>query len=347
MIDLSGTALTKLSVHYVGNKGLGQEIVVSKKPQDLHDRDKAIIKDSFLSKFQEKPELFSFHHLTSLDYNEVYNYCLDALAETKDFHKKSASIAKHLHEATTHPKIKPGELYVCYFENSSVNGAFVDAIGIFKTETRTNFFDLNIEDSEIRGELKEGIDLGKFDKACLVFPTNAEKGFDVLIHDSNRGEEAVFWRETFLSVMPQANEYFQTNQFLNLTKQFIAKQIPQEFDMEKADQIDLLNKSVEYFRSNESFNKKDFEKTVFEDGGLIKSFRQFGESYSEANDFELPERFDISTPAVKKQARIFKSVLKLDKNFHIYIHGDRDLIEKGYDAAVGKHYYKIYFEEEA
>jgi len=251
-----------------------------------------------------------------------------------------------LFEASTHPKVKPGELYVCHFENCSVNNAIVEAIGIFKTETKTNFFNLNIEGGEIQGEILEGIDLGKFDKACMVLPTNAENGFDVLIHDSNRGEEAVFWRETFLGIMPQANDYYQTNQFLNLTKQFIAKQIPQEFEMEKADQIDLLNKSVEYFRANESFSKKDFEKTVFNDTGLIKSFRQFGESFSETNDFELPDRFSISTPAVKKQARIFKSVLKLDKNFHIYIHGDRDMIEKGYDASIGKHYYKIYFEEE-
>ncbi len=43
----------------------------------------------------------------------------------------------------------------------------------------------------------------------------------------------------------------------------------------------------------------------------------------------------------------FKSVLKLDKNFHIYIHGDKELIEKGYDDAVGKKFYKIYYDEEA
>jgi hypothetical protein len=50
--------------------------------------------------------------------------------------------------------------------------------------------------------------------------------------------------------------------------------------------------------------------------------------------------------AVKKQERIFKSVLKLDKNFHIYIHGDRELIEQGMDAD-GRKFYKIYFEEES
>lgn len=29
----------------------------------------------------------------------------------------------------------------------------------------------------------------------------------------------------------------------------------------------------------------------------------------------------------KKQNRSFKSIIRLDKNFHIYIHGDRKLIE--------------------
>jgi len=58
------------------------------------------------------------------------------------------------------------------------------------------------------------------------------------------------------------------------------------------------------------------------------------------------DEFSISTNAVKKQSRVFKSVLKLDKNFHVYIHGNKDLIEKGFDSGMGMHYYKIYFEEE-
>jgi hypothetical protein len=48
---------------------------------------------------------------------------------------------------------------------------------------------------------------------------------------------------------------------------------------------------------------------------------------------------------VKKQARVFKNILKLDKNFDIYIHGNRELIEKGIDEN-GRKYYKIYYEEE-
>ena len=346
-MNFSEAVLQKVSVHYIGNKGSGQELTTSKKPLVLGDDDRSIIKTAFLGNFNLESDKYAFHHLSSLDYNEVYNYCLEMLAEGVTFHKNSVNIARHLYESTTHPKIKAGELYVCNYENCFVDGAFIDAIGLYKTETKSDFIDLDKDNNEFSLVLRQGVEVSKFDKACLVFPTNAENGFDVLIYDSNnRGDEAVFWRETFLNVAPQANEYFQTNQFMNLTKEFIAKQLPQEYEIAKTDQIDLLNKSVEYFRANESFDKKKFEKEVFDDSGMIKAFRKFESGYTEMNDLELPDRFDISTQAVKKQARVFKSVLKLDKNFHVYIHGDKSLIEKGYDDKVGKSYYKIYFDEE-
>ena len=50
--------------------------------------------------------------------------------------------------------------------------------------------------------------------------------------------------------------------------------------------------------------------------------------------------------AVKKQARSIKSIIKLDKNFHIYVHGSRELIEQGVDEE-GRKFYKIYYKEES
>ena len=66
------------------------------------------------------------------------------------------------------------------------------------------------------------------------------------------------------------------------------------------------------------------------------------------DEFETPfqSNFDIAAPAVKKMASSYKSVLKLDKNFHIYVHGKRELLEKGYDEDKGMNYYKLYFENE-
>jgi hypothetical protein len=48
---------------------------------------------------------------------------------------------------------------------------------------------------------------------------------------------------------------------------------------------------------------------------------------------------------VKKQVRGLKSVIRLDRNFDIHIHGNRRLIEQGRDEK-GK-YYKIYYQEES
>ncbi|MDR0687903.1 MAG: nucleoid-associated protein, partial [Prevotellaceae bacterium] len=59
-----------------------------------------------------------------------------------------------------------------------------------------------------------------------------------------------------------------------------------------------------------------------------------------------PERFGISEAAVKRQARVLKSVIKLDKNFHIYVHGRREYITRGYDEKTGLHFYQLFFREE-
>ena len=116
-MNLSNATLTQVSVHLVGNKGNGEEFIVSKHPVELSENDLYTLKDSFLSKFSLDMDRYSFFNATSLNYNEVYNFCLDTLAESNTFHANSVNIAKHLYESSTHPKIKAGDLYVCYFEH--------------------------------------------------------------------------------------------------------------------------------------------------------------------------------------------------------------------------------------
>jgi len=121
--------------------------------------------------------------------------------------------------------------------------------------------------------------------------------------------------------------------------------LSEEFEVSKADKIDFLNKTVDYFKKHEQFDKQEFENEVFRDEEVIESFRKFDQTYREKNDLEPTDNFEISAQAVKKQARVFKKVLKLDKNFHVYIHGNRDLIEQGIDEN-GRKFYKLYYEEE-
>ena len=89
----------------------------------------------------------------------------------------------------------------------------------------------------------------------------------------------------------------------------------------------------------------EFATEVIDNTKAIESFKVYKSNYEEEFDTEIADTFAISNAAVKKQARVFKSVLKLDKNFHIYIHGNNELIEKGVDEA-GRKYYKIFYENE-
>jgi hypothetical protein len=346
-LNLKSASLKKIIVHYVGSKNNLDPVYLSEELLNLPEETLHIIGESFLNKFNTVAEQYSFHHPSSLQYNEVYNYALALFQNQDEMITHSVQIARHLYESSSHPKVKGGELYVAFFENLPVEGRMMKAIGLFKTENKALFLDAQHNGNDFSLDIKEGVELNKIDKGCLIINSKTDEGFDVMIFDNqNRGEEALYWKETFLGLTPQKNEYHQTNHLLNLTRQYITGQMETEFGVPKKEQIELLSKSIDYFRSKESFEIEEFQTEVFGDEEKIQSFRNFGSRYIESHEVDVASSFDISTDAVKKQSRVFKSVLKLDKNFHIYIHGNTDLIERGIDMD-GRKYYKLYFQEEA
>ncbi len=336
-------SLDRLAVHYTGNKQNGGALLLSKQEQKL-DRDLRVrLAEALLGRFGQCHERYAFQHSSSLQYNEVYSFSRTLFNDSTTFYDQSVRIAKHLFEVSLHPKIKPGELYTAFFTGIEDGDQVLEAIGLFKAESRSFFADVLTTDEDLALELKEGVELAKMDKGCLILKRGAEKGFELLIFDSNgKGEEAQFWKDKFLGVLLQQNEYVQTQDFLTLTKNFVTQQMPGEFEVSKTEQIDILNRSMDYFKTHGSFDRSEFETEVLHHDELIHSFRKFDQE----NSMERLDEFDISREAVKRQSRVFKSVIKLDRNFHIYVHGNRELIEKGFDEALQKHYYKIYFDHE-
>lgn len=340
-------SLERLAVHYVGNKQNDQSVLLSRQEQDLDEDSRKKIGDLMLNRFQQAHERYSFHHSASLEFNEVYQFVTAIFDQPQSLYEKSVSIAKHLHEVALHPKIKPGELYTALFTNILVDEKPVEAIGLFKAETKSLFADIEPSAEDISFTLKEGVELSKIDKGALILRLEAEQGYEILIVDSNgKGEEALYWKDKFLSLMIRENEYLYTQELLNITKGYVKNQMPDDFQVSKTEQIEILNRSIDYFKNHSTYNKEEFETEVLHHDELIQSYRKYDEQYRQTNVVAPPDDFDISNQAVKQQARTFKNVIKLDKNFHIYVHGDRQLIEKGFDDGVGKHYYKIYFDME-
>jgi hypothetical protein len=79
----------------------------------------------------------------------------------------------------------------------------------------------------------------------------------------------------------------------------------------------------------------------------IRAFRQYRDEVMDDMPVSIPEAFPLSPAAVKQHARDYRSILKLDRNFHVYVHGNKQLIERGFDEARGKSFYKLYFDEES
>lgn len=104
---------------------------------------------------------------------------------------------------------------------------------------------------------------------------------------------------------------------------------------------------MDYFKEKESFNFEEFTKEVMHHDEVIDSFMEYKKNFESSKSINIEDDFAIHVSAVKQQAKGFKTVLKLDKNFHVYIHGRRDLIEKGTDEMTGKKYYKLLFDEES
>ncbi|HEV7230180.1 MAG TPA: nucleoid-associated protein [Bacteroidia bacterium] len=346
MLSLENISLDKLSVHFVGNKAREEGLVLAKKALGkLDEAQEQELWRFFLSSFKNVSEFYRFTHSSDIELNEVRKFCSEAFDDPARFHKASEKTAKLLYECSTHAKIKGGELYVAFLSNCVLNDKEVNAIGLFKSETKDTF--IQAEHSGDNYELHFESGAWKPDKACLIVESDDEDGFKICLADSMaKSAEAVYWKDDFLKIEPCPDDYHHTRNYMNVCKNFVTNHIANEFEISKTDQIAYLNKSVEYFKQNEQFNEKEFTKEVFEDKNVIRSFQEYKAGYQEENRLEIEEDFEISAPAVKKQAKVFKSVLKLDKNFHIYIHGRQDFIEKGTEKD-GRKFYKIYYTEES
>ncbi len=351
-IIFSETKLRRLALHRVGNKSREEGIFPSKKLLPLNDTDlMADLLQFFLSHFKSET-FYHFGHSTDLSMNEVYNYCkqiFENSSESETFYEQSVNMLRHLYDCSDHNKINDGELYVAYFEEIIVDDELVDAIGIFKVETKDKFLKLRLDEEE-DWELyfEEGTNMENLDKGCLIFNTQGEEGFRVVSVDM-KGSDAKYWRDEFLMLMQIHDDNFYTKTYLNLCKQYGKSQFEKE---EKQEQVTFLNKSLEYFNTKEEFDFEELASELFlEDEEKKESFREYKNVYQEKEGL-LPEEetFFIAAPIVKKAERSFRKIIQLDTQVEIKIHSAKahedGTVERGYDAVKGMHFYKIFFHDE-
>jgi dsDNA-binding SOS-regulon protein len=326
-----------LVLHVVGNRVNDEPLILSKSPVNIDDEIRTILSSFFITPFKTD-KYFNFYHPDGVENNEAFKAVSAIFENPENLYDSSVKLAELLFDITDNSKIKGGEFYAVYFNECSIDGEETEAVGLFKSENKETFLKIYPTSGNFILEKEEGINLRKIDKGCMIFNTEKDKGFLVAVADGIKSGDEKYWCDDFLQIRIFSNSYTQTQSVMKVCKDFVADKLPEEFEVSKADQIDILNRSMTYFKSHDVFDKPEFEQEVLQQPEIIESFRGFD------NNLPMDLTFEIAPDAVKKQSKIFKSVLKLDKNFHIYIHGDRSMIERGEED--GKKYYKIFFDKE-
>lgn len=345
MIGYTDAVLQSAAVHRIGNPVREEPLLLSNGLLELSDAElKRLLQQYCLAPLNKLHEQYHFQDIAD---NPLYDLAAEIFSEPEQLLENSRRMAEHLYQLTDHTAVKEGELYVVLFDQLLVNGEETQALGIFKSETKEPFLTLTRREQHFTlGYEPDGINLQKLDKGCLILNRNASDGYRLLVLDHSNRTVAQFWTDRFLKAMVLQDEYQQTQAVMGAYRRFVTEEIAPQYQMEKPDQIELLNRSMQYFKQKDHFDMDDFSKEVIGNEQGAALFREYKSRYDEEHDLPPVETFDIHPAAVKKQSRVYKSVLKLDRNFHIYIHGNREYIEKGFDAGKNLHYYKVYFQDE-
>lgn len=348
MVNLQDTTIEKIIVHQIGNPSRDETLNCTKSCFPLQDNDlEEILSRFFLSPFHKKDlGFYQFKHESDIKLNEMHHYTGKMFNTQESFELQSVNIARHLFEKSSHPKVKSGELYIVYFSNCLVEDEVTDALGIFKSENKDVFLKVFAGGSDCSIEYQDGININKLDKGCLIFNTEAEHGYKMCVIDKTNAEESQFWKDQFLKIAPRDDDFYQTRSVMNMCKSFCNTVLTEENDVSRNQQLQVKDRVVEYFSENSEFAVENFEQEVLGESQVIDAYRDYRQKFAEQNNLLTKDSFAIADQAVKKEKKNFKSVIKLDKNFHVYVHGNPNMIEKGFDDQRGKYFYKLYFDEE-
>ena len=142
MIDFSSVLIQQLAIHRVGNKHREETNFISESSADLSEDMEELMTKYFLKPFTQATENYHFVHSVELSYNEMFGISSDVFRNSEDLLEASKKVVNHLFEQSSHPHIKSGDVFVVYFKDIFYQEHNREAIGIFKSESKTSFLKL-------------------------------------------------------------------------------------------------------------------------------------------------------------------------------------------------------------
>jgi hypothetical protein len=295
--------IEKLALHQVGNKHLEEGVVLSEGLLELTEEVEESLSVYFSKPFANS-DFYRLSHVNDLAMNEVWSYVSAIFDSPERLLEESKKLARHLYEKSDHPKIKSGEFYVVYFTDCQVEGHSVDAVGLFKSENKDTFLKIDRRAGNFEIQTQRGINVNKLDKGAIIYNLEPAEGFVVSVVDqTNRHNEARYWMDDFLRLEERKDDFHLTKNAMELCQSFIKGNLNREFEVSKAEEAELLNNSINFFRERSNFNLDEYSREVIAQPEVIEEFKSYRERYAEDRGVTFEEEFDISPRAVKKSTK--------------------------------------------
>lgn len=345
MIDFQEVKLDGAVVHLVGNKGRQEGTRASANLLALEGNNQFLMLDYFLSNLKFD-ETYRLSHPTDLEQHVVAEACRSIFRNPDTLYPNSKVLLQHLYDYSTHPNTKSGEMYVAFFKDVLLDDELVDAVGIFKAETKDTFCLLqSVDGGDFNVNFQQGSSTEKLDKGVLIFNTMADDGYRVITTKTVGKNNGYYFTDDFLRLLLVKDDAYKTKHVMGVVKGFIDEIISKDHTVDY--QVEMSNKALDYFNKREQFDYNEFKQHVIGDNYEQKKQLDYYKLSQEELDEMDTDGFFIAPAAVKKLKKGFRDTIKTDTGFEIKVKDTQDEnLVRGFDEEKQLFFYKVYFNQE-
>ena len=348
MISRKNASISKFIIHKVGNKFNDTKNAFSNKTVDFDEASYDLMLPFLLKPFGSAVQSYRFNHHANIALNEINTYCTQLFNDEDAFEDVSKHIVMHLYEQSSSANIKTGDVLIVMFEGIEFRDITTNAVGIFKIESKINFFQTYLENNSYDVLVQKGISSKKVDKGCLILNQSDAEG-NIIFSVDNNSYDAQYWINHFLNIKYADDSNSHTQQYIELCKEFSTDIIKTTYGAQEHNTF--LAKTIDFFKENEIVNIERFKEELFEEDKHKREFETYKKEFEGEQNLVIRNQFDVAEAVVNKEKRKIKTDIKLDTNIQIKLDIDApdastEYLERGYDEAKKMHYYKVFFNAE-
>src|SRR5690606_15108601 len=349
MITRKNASISKFIIHKGGNKFNDTKNAFSEKTVDFDEAIYNLMLPFLLRPFGSVVQSYCFNHHANISLNEINSYSKQIFDDEDAFVDVSKHIVTHLYEQSTSANIKTGDVLVVMFEGIEFNEITTNALGIFKIETKVDFFQTYLENNSYDVLVQKGISSKKVDKGCLILNQTDAEG-NIILSVDNNSYDAQYWTNQFLNIKYADDANSHTQQYIELCKEFSTEILKTSYGAQE--QNTFLAKTIDFFKENEIVNIERFKEEVFQEDKHKSLFDDYKKTFEDEQNIVMRNQFDVAEAVVNKEKKKIKTDIKLDTNIQIKLDIDApeassEYLERGFDDEKKMYYYKVFFNVES